>query len=133
MESHDPHAVYRAHQIFDTAPHLSGCLVGECNGEDCPVTYRKKVLEADVEYYTYLGTGNYFFHVEMEEGETYKLTFTAEGVTYTLYGGENADVEMTLTDGAFTCTETGTYYYVVTVSEDIPAHESYIVEIVVAD
>ncbi len=104
---------------------------GECVGEDCEETFNKKVLEVDVEYDGYLATGNYFFNVELEAGYTYLLTFTAEGVTYTLYGGENADTEMTLTDGAFTCAESGTYYYVVTVSEDIPAHETYMVETVI--
>ena len=55
----------------------------------------------------------------------YELTFTADGVTFKLYGGENADVEQTLADGVFTCEESGTYYYVVTVEQDIPANETY--------
>ena len=104
---------------------------GECVGADCAETYNKKVLDADVEYEGYLATGNYFFNVELEEGYAYKLTFSANGITYKLYGGENADEEMTLTDGVFNCTASGTYYYVVTVSEDVPAHETYIVETVV--
>ncbi len=102
---------------------------GECVGVDCDETFNKKILVAGVEYDGYMATGVHYFNVEMEEGNVYELTFTADGVTYKLYSGENADVEVTLTDGAFTCTETATYYYVVTVAEDIPANETYTVEV----
>ena len=62
----------------------------------------------------------------MEAGKTYKLSFTADGITYVLYGGENADVVMTVTDGAFVCTESGEYYYVITVAQNTAQQDKII-------
>ena len=98
---------------------------GECVGEHCGETFNKKVLEVGETYGGYLAAGKHFFHVTMEAGYTYSIDFTADGITYVLYGGENADQAMTLVDGAFACTESGTYYFVVTVAEDVPATETY--------
>ena len=103
---------------------------GECTGADCDETLNKKVLEAGETYDGYLAAGTHYFNVEMVAGNVYTLTFTADGITYVLYGGENADVAKPLVEGAFTCTESGIYYYVVTVTEDVPAHETYTVEYV---
>ncbi len=103
---------------------------GECEDENCSATLpNRKVLTAGVDYDGYLGAGTHYFHVAMEAGNIYELTFTADGVTYKLYGGENAEVEQTLVEGAFACETSGTYYYVVTVAEDIPADEFYQVEV----
>lgn len=103
---------------------------GECEDENCSATLpNRKTLTAGVEYDGYLGAGTHYFLVDMEAGNTYELTFSADGVTYKLYGGENADVEQTLVDGVFTCETAGTYFYIVTVAEDIPAHETYQIEV----
>ena len=103
---------------------------GECVDANCSETLpNRKLLTAGVEYDGYLGAGTHYFLVDMEAGNTYELTFSADGVTYKLYGGESADVEQTLVDGVFTCETAGTYFYIVTVAEDIPAHETYQVEV----
>jgi hypothetical protein len=103
---------------------------GECADENCSATLpNRKTLTAGVEYDGFMGAGTHYFQVAMEAGNTYTLTFTANGVTYKLYGGENADVEQTLTEGAFVCETSATYYYVVTVAEDIIATEVYQVEV----
>ena len=107
---------------------------GECNGENCPLTLNKLVLEADTEYNNYLAVGEHYFHVAMEAGNTYALGFFTEdgevntNVTFKLYSGENADGEMTLVDGLFECDEDATYYFVVTVTEDTTARDFFIVE-----
>ena len=109
---------------------------GECNGENCPLTLNKYVLETDKEYNTYLAVGEHYFHVDMEAGNSYALGFFTEdgevntNVTFKLFAGENADVEKTLVDGVFECEEDGTYYFVVTVAvEDTTARDSFIVEV----
>ena len=93
---------------------------GECDDETCEykLTDVQKNLDEMVGVTQgQLKAGTYYFAATMEAGKTYTLTFSVDGITYKLYGGENADVEMTVTDGAFACTESGTYYYVVTVSQ----------------
>lgn len=73
-----------------------------------------------------LSAGKYYLHATMEAGKTYTLKFNISvGVAIAkLYGGENADVEQTLNDGAFTCTASGEYYYVVELSSITAAADS---------
>ncbi|MBE6629534.1 MAG: hypothetical protein E7624_01630 [Ruminococcaceae bacterium] len=94
---------------------------GECADETCDLklTEFQKNLDEMVGVTTgQLKAGTHYFKATMEAGKTYALSFSANGITYKLYGGENADVEMTVTDGAFACTESGTYYYVVVVAQN---------------
>lgn len=99
---------------------------GECTDETCDfaLTANQKDLDQMVgETVGQMTAGTHYYKATMEAGKTYTLTFTAEGITYVLYGGENADVAMTVTDGAFACTEDGVYYYVITVEQNTAQSE----------
>lgn len=74
-----------------------------------------------------LTVGKYYMRATMEAGKTYTLKFdlSVGKATVKLYGGENADVEKTLNNGAFTCTEAGAYCYVVEISSTTAASDKF--------
>ena len=102
---------------------------GVCADENCDyelTDYRKDLDEMVGETEGQIVNGKHYYKATMEAGKTYKLSFTADGITYVLYGGENADVVMTVTDGAFVCTESGEYYYVITVAQNTAQQDKII-------
>ncbi len=74
-----------------------------------------------------LAAGKYYLRATMVAGKTYTLKFSisvGEVKSFQLYGGANADVEKTMTNGVFACEESGVYYYIVEITRSTAATDS---------
>jgi hypothetical protein len=74
-----------------------------------------------------IAAGKYFLRATMTAGKSYMLKFNisvGEITIFKLYGGENADIEKTITDDVFQCEESGVYYYVVEITRSTASNDS---------
>ena len=73
-----------------------------------------------------LKAGTYHLKATMTAGKSYtlKASVSLGSATYVLYGGADATTEMTVTNDTFACTESGVYYYVLTVTQTTAAFDT---------